>query len=330
MEINRNVVRYEFRTTDEHGNKIMDKMTKEETLKAMQDVRSQYGDEVIIEFSGDGMAALVESKKGMGSWMTREQQEDMEARNAAFQSEIKQLDGPVLNHLPEYSGIYEADKAIAAAVEHCSKEEQAFVYDIIRQNFLISNSSSMTEEERQANISLGMKKAEYAAGHFLQESSRASFLNAMEQVAKLASAGRVGNDGKMDYGISKGKYLGHGSDLVRTTDTIDMMRTMDPEAYEEYKSIDSSKDGGVASLKYMLNWHNNAVKKRPSMVSAYEKQSEEYIEKNVKGRTLDTTFDGIKTESKEAFLESLRAFQGNRPDFLSSLISKEIAGKFWN
>ena len=179
-------------------------------------------------------------------------------------------------------------------------------------------------------ISLGMKKAEYAAGHFLQESSRASFLNAMEQVAKLASAGRVGNDGKMDYGISKGNYLGHGSNLVRTTDTVDMMRTMDPEAYEEYKSIDSSKDGGVASLKYMLNWHNNAVKKRPSMVSAYEKQSEEYIEKNVKGRTLDTTFDGIKTESKEAFLESLRAFQKNRPDFLSSLISREIAGKFWS
>lgn len=41
MEINRNVVRYEFRTTDEYGNKVMDKMTKEETLKAMQDVRSK-------------------------------------------------------------------------------------------------------------------------------------------------------------------------------------------------------------------------------------------------------------------------------------------------
>ena len=36
------------------------------------------------------------------------------------------------------------------------------MYDIIRQNFLVGNSGSMTEEERQANISLGMKKAEYA------------------------------------------------------------------------------------------------------------------------------------------------------------------------
>ena len=57
------LVRYEFNTTDEHGNKVMDKMSREETLQAMKDIRSQYGDDVIVEFSGDGMAALVESKK---------------------------------------------------------------------------------------------------------------------------------------------------------------------------------------------------------------------------------------------------------------------------
>ena len=56
------VVKYQFNTTDEKGNKIMDKMSREETLQAMKDIRSQYGDDVIVEFSGDGMAALVESK----------------------------------------------------------------------------------------------------------------------------------------------------------------------------------------------------------------------------------------------------------------------------
>lgn len=57
------LVRYEFNTTDEHGNKVMDKMSREETLQAMKDIRSQYGDDAIVEFSGDGMAALIESKK---------------------------------------------------------------------------------------------------------------------------------------------------------------------------------------------------------------------------------------------------------------------------
>lgn len=56
------LVRYEFNTHDEQGNKIMDKMSREETLQTMKEIRSQYGDDVIVEFSGDGMAALVEGK----------------------------------------------------------------------------------------------------------------------------------------------------------------------------------------------------------------------------------------------------------------------------
>lgn len=50
------------------------------------------------------------------------------------------------------AGMYGADKAVASTLENCSKEEHRFVYDIIRQNFLVANSNSMMEEERQANI----------------------------------------------------------------------------------------------------------------------------------------------------------------------------------
>ena len=94
------LVKYEFNTTDEHGNKIMDKMSKEETLQAMKDIRSQYGDSVIVEFSGDGLAALAEDRKDS---MAPEDREAMEARNAAFQKDIVQIDKS-LNNLPAYSG----------------------------------------------------------------------------------------------------------------------------------------------------------------------------------------------------------------------------------
>lgn len=53
-------LKYEFNTVDEQGNKIMDKMSREETLQAMKTISAQYGDNVIVEFSGDGLAALVE------------------------------------------------------------------------------------------------------------------------------------------------------------------------------------------------------------------------------------------------------------------------------
>ena len=324
------LVKYQFNTTDEDGNKVMDKMTKEETMKVLNDISSQYGENVIVEFSGDGLAALAESKKFMsGMEMTAEEAVAKEAKDAAFQSELKHYDKSA-NYLPAYSGMYGADKAVASALENCSKEEQGFVYDIIRQNFLVGNSGSMTEEERQANISLGMKKAEYAAENFIPEDSREAFLEAMESIAKLASAGKADSSGNMDYGVRKGKYLGHGSNLVRTTDTLDMMRTMDKDAYAEYQELSKNGDGGFSALKYLTNWYIDAVKKNPSMVDNYEKQSDEYVQKNVKDRKLDKTFAGIKTESKAIFFESLKAFQISNPGFLSSIIDRELALKFWN
>ena len=271
------------------------------------------------------MAALLKGKKGS---MAPENQEAMVARNAAFQKDIVHIDKS-LSDLPAYSGMYGTDKAVASALENCSKEEQGFVYDIIRQNFLVGNNGFMTEEERQANISLGMKKAEYAAQNFIPEDSREAFLKAMESIAKLASAGTADSSGNMDYGVAKGRYLGHGSNLVQTTNALDMMRTMDKDAYAEYEKMEKNDDGGLSSLKYLTNWYAGAVKKNSSMVDNYEKQSEEYVEKNVKDRKLDTTFVVLKTGSKAVFFESLKMFQSNHPNFLSSIINRELTSKFW-
>lgn len=79
------LVRYEFNTRDAAGNKVMDKMSREETLQAMKEISSQYGDNVIVEFSGDGMAKLVESQKG---YLCRELSEEEIAARAAKQAEF--------------------------------------------------------------------------------------------------------------------------------------------------------------------------------------------------------------------------------------------------
>ena len=53
-------------------------------MKAVNDISSQYGDSVIVQFSGDGLAALAEGGKSMsGRAMTEEEA----ARDAAFQAE---------------------------------------------------------------------------------------------------------------------------------------------------------------------------------------------------------------------------------------------------
>ncbi len=181
-----------------------------------------------------------------------------------FEAEIQHFDRRIA--VPVYSGIYQTDKTIASAVEGCSREEQIFVYDIIGQNFLKGNTSSLSEEERQANIALGMKKAEYAAQNFIPETNREKFLDAMKNIAKIASAGKADKNGNMDYGITKASYLGHGNGLVATTDTLDVMKHMDSAAYEEYQRIraeSNDEESMFKAFRYLLDWYERSVKKLP-------------------------------------------------------------------
>ena len=173
------LVKYEFNTTDENGNKVMDKMSREETLQAMKDISSQYEDGVIVEFSGDGMAALVESRKGVvDDSITQEQRDAIENRNKEFHKEITQIDNSI---------------------------------DLTTDN--------VTKKDCNQNYSSSLK----------------------------------------------------------TTNALDMMKTMDSDAYTKYQKISkesSNEDRQLNELKYITNWYAGAVKKNPSMVDDYERQKE--------------------------------------------------------
>ncbi len=271
---------------------------------------------------------FVEPQKGDGEYAASLQiSEEAQKR---FEEDIIYFDRRI--DLPEYCGIYKTDKAIATAVENCSKEERIFVYDIIRQNFLRENTSSLTEEERQANIAMGMKKAEYAAENFIPEKYKEKFMDAMETVAKIASAGKADKNGNMNYGITKANYLGHGSNLVETTNTVDMMKHMDSAAYQEYQRIaaDTSNENRLMDLtKYSTNWIVDSARKKPGMIEAYEKKNSKYIEEEVKDKELSDYFKDIDVSSKDTFLAGLRNFMSGNPDFMTGTLSFELSNRFW-
>ncbi len=272
---------------------------------------------------------FVEPQKGDGEAAASLQiSEEAQKR---FDEAIQHFDRRIA--LPEYCGIYKTDKAIATAVENCSKEEQIFVYGIIRQNFLVENTSSLTEEERQANIALGMKKAEYASENFIPEEHREKFLDAMSTIAKLASAGRADKNGNMNYGVTKASYLGHGSNLVATTNALDMMRNMDSTAYDEYQRIgeeSSKEDRPFNQLKYLTNWYIKTAKNKPNILEKYEKRNDNYFEKEVKDKELPKHFNDIDISSKETFLAGIRNFMSRNQNFMSGILSAELSSRFWN
>ena len=271
---------------------------------------------------------FVPPKKGDGEIAASLQISD--AAQKRFEQDIQHFDRRIA--LPEYCGIYKTDKAVATAVEGCSKEEQIFVYGIIRQNFLKENTSSLTEEERQANIALGMKKAEYACENFIPEEHREKFLDAMNTIAKLAGAGKADKNGNMNYGIAKSSYLGHGSNLVETTNTLDMMKNMDSAAYDEYQRIgveSSNEDRPLNRARFLANWYTKALKEKPNIIEEYEKKSNAYFDKEVKDKELPAHFDSIDVSNKETFLAGIRNFMTKNQNFLSGILSFELSNKFW-
>lgn len=74
------MVKYQFNTEDENGNKIMNKMTKEETLEALNKIDSLHGENVIVSISGDGLAALVENKYTRNMEILNETEEQIALR----------------------------------------------------------------------------------------------------------------------------------------------------------------------------------------------------------------------------------------------------------
>lgn len=192
------------------------------------------------------------------------------ANHNDFKNEIVQIQNTNQKiNLPEYSGIESTDKAIAKAIENCSSEEKSFVYGIIRDNFLISDLNNITEQERQSNITLGMEKAKNAADNFISKENKQNFLEAMKTIANLALKGKVTSEGKMDYGIYKGSYLGSGSNLVRVDNEVELLKRYDKNSYKTYKNLKQETD----AFKYILNSTKNYYE-------IAEKDNQQYLKEN--------------------------------------------------
>ena len=155
-------MKYEFNTTDEHGNKVMNKMSREETLATMKEIRSQYGEDVIVEFSGDGMAALVESDKKANLdeivYTSAEKQ-------AAMNDAVVQMEN---THRMEIPNIQMNEK-LYSSLEGADENAVKAANGIIKNHFLPSNVGDISEQERQEMIAFGMEEAKYIAENYLDE-----------------------------------------------------------------------------------------------------------------------------------------------------------------
>ena len=316
------LVKYEFNTTDEHGNKVMDKMSREETLQAMKDIRSQYGDSVIVEFSGDGLAALAGGGKFMsGRAMTEEEAAKRAARDAAFQAEnVIQHENTHRIVIPNYETNEHLYNSLAGAGDNVISSTMGII-----SNYLMpGDASGLSEQERQDMAAFGLEAAKYLAENYLDESHAADFMSAMETVAKYCLNGSVSDGGKVIYNVQEGKVRMSGAP-GSYVDMEGWLKANDTELYNQINELNQSiinhKDGENHSAKF-IELYTKAAKKILDASSDTKKDSgyadwKEKVEKT----KLPATFQNVKYNGFQSFLESLQ----NQSSLSNSWISANVS-----
>jgi hypothetical protein len=129
---------------------------------------------------------------------------------------------------------HKTNEKLVKSLQGVSENVQRAAYSIIRKNLMPWNVVDLSEEQRQAAISLGMEKAKFLADNYLSKSTGSEFLDAMEMIAKFGMSGVKGDDGRMTYSIMWGK--GTGIDDTNFNE-FDLMKEKDPEAYQTYNAM---------------------------------------------------------------------------------------------
>ena len=316
------LVKYEFNTTDEHGNKVMDKMSKEDTLQAIKDIRSQYGDSVIVEFSGDGLAALAGGGKFMsGRAMTEEEAAKRAARDAAFQAEdVIQHENTHRIVIPNYETNEHLYNSLAGAGDNVISSTMGII-----SNYLMpGDASGLSEQERQDMAAFGLEMVKYLAENYLDEPHAADFMSAMETVAKYGLNGSVSDGGKVIYNVQEGKVRMSGAP-GSYVDMEGWLKANDTELYNQINELNQSiinhKDRENHSAKF-IELYTKAAKKILDASSDTKKDSgyadwKEKVEKT----KLPATFQNVKYNGFQSFLESLQ----NQSSLSNSWISANVS-----
>lgn len=310
------LVKYEFKTTDEEGNRIIDPMTKEEALRTMKEISSQYGENVIVEFSGNGLDALAQSiweQAKNRSWeQSEEYQADQARKQALMEQSIVHLENTHRLIIPNI----QTNKTLYDSLENAPEHIVKAANGIIKNYLLPHDVSGMTEEQRREAISFGLEESRYLAENYLDEQHAKDFISAMETIAKYGMNGTVSEDGRVTYHIEKGPLAGAPDDYVHEND---ILRKKAPDLYQELQELNQKIAKGETGwgkkfmdlqkrIREKLDSPSGTVHQGKNM-TYYEEAAAEYKswKKIVDETKLPSVYSNVNYTDVASFFDSLNS-----------------------
>ena len=318
------LVKYEFQTTDEKGNQIMDPMSKEEALQVMKEISGQYGENVLVEFSGDGLEALAQSireqSRKHSTGLTDEEIAERARKQELLDQSILHLENTHRLVIPNIQTNKKLYGSLENAPEHIVKASNGII-----SNYLLPHDvSGMTEAQRRDAIAFGLEEARYLAENYLDEQHAQDFMAAMESIAKYGMNGTVSEDGKVTYHIEKGPMAGAPEDYVSETD---LLKEKAPELYKELQDLNRRIANGETGWGQKFIDLQRRISQKlsgPSGTVSGGKQLSYYEEAAANYQTWKKAMDNTKLPTVYGNVN-----YANTASFFESLTSQGSLGQEW-
>lgn len=294
-------IRYEFNTTDQNGNKIMDKLSHNDAMELLNDISQKHGNNVIVELSGDAVEALKENMfKEKNEQFNESYKRELEERSALLQTFLEPAQ-KLHRIIPNIQTNNKLEKSLQGADENIIDA----AYSIIRSDLIPNKVGNLTEDERKELISVGLEKAKLLADH-LEDEKADSFMEAMNTIAKYGINGKTDDQGNITYDIRWGAIVGAPDDYISTGE---LMQKISPDQYKTYSSMleeafeKNDEQLLLKATKFAIDWERNSYQNSPAPFEREKKEQVNWKEK-IDNTEIISKYDTDRSDLK-SFIDSI-------------------------
>ncbi|MEK5232328.1 hypothetical protein MHB42_11215 [Lysinibacillus sp. FSL K6-0232] len=280
---------------------------KQDAVTIGEEARRLFGAQVQLQEAPEEIAQTIASMfKDGGKFKFVESEEQLAIRaeqQVQFEDAIEHnVRAIIIPHI-------QTNDKLVNSLKGASQQVLDATYSTISQNFLVRNIGEMTEEQRQAMISLGIEKAQFIADHYLQGQQAKDYMEVMTTIAKFAVNGVKNDNGTVSYAIERGPLVNAPNDYVHMDDVVKEAFPEKWQRIQESISKATEKQDHEALAEAFKEYSQLAKSIHTSQPHLVQKKIKDYNnwQKAITNTVMPTQFQSLDKTSLPNFINAIEA-----------------------
>lgn len=278
----------------------------QDTVIIGKEARSLFDSQIQLQDAPEEIAQKIASMFKDGGKLNFVESEEQLAIRAEQQARLdEEIEHNVLAIIIPH---IQTNEKLVNSLKGASQQVLDAAYSTISQNLLVHNVGNMTEEQRQAMISLGVEKAQFIADNYLEGKQAKDFMEAMTTIAKFAVNGKKNDNGTVSYAIEKGPLVHAPDDYIHIDDLV---KEAFPEKWQSFKdkivaaTEKQDKDALVEAFKEYNQLVKSIYTNQPNLVQDKIKDYGNWQE-TIKNTEVSKHFSQLDNTSLSNFMKDIK------------------------